>query len=176
MISRTATWPGRVAAATEEPHAPAIVTENIGNDGNAVDAVMAVSFTLAATISYLGGLGRGFFALVKDPDDSIFFVVNGSSFSSADLAGKDCRLGGVEAITVPGVVAGLDLLWRRLGSLEWSDLVSPAVALAREEFPASRTLTESIKAYEHKLGTDPGSGNTYLSNKVSEGSLAKFPG
>jgi gamma-glutamyltranspeptidase/glutathione hydrolase len=36
---------------------------------------------------------------------------------------------------VPGVIAGLEALWRRFGALRWADLWRPAIHFAREGFP-----------------------------------------
>jgi len=39
------------------------------------------------------------------------------------------------AVLVPGMIAGLEALWRRFGLLEWPDLWKPAIHFAREGFP-----------------------------------------
>ncbi len=175
-MSHYVAWSKRAAVATEEPHASSVAADIIRGGGNAVDAAIAASFTLAVTIPHLGGLGGDFFALVKDPNDRVYFM-NGSGYSPAGLEAEGGhRLRGPEAITVPGMVAGLYRLWKVLGSLDWAELVSPAIKLAREGFPASRTLAEGIRAAEGKLAADPGSRQTYLVAEVVEGSLIRFPG
>lgn len=175
-MSHYIAWSRRAAVASEEPHASAIAADIIRGGGNAVDAAIAASFALAVTVPHLGGLGGDFFALVKDPDDRVYFV-NGSGYSPAGLeAVGGRRLRGPGAITVPGMVAGLYRLWRVLGSLDWAELVRPAARLARDGFPASRTLAEGVRAAESKLAADPGSRETYLAAEVGEGSLVRFPG
>lgn len=164
------------AVATEEPIASTIGSRIIERGGNAVDATVATSLALAVTIPHLGGIGGDFFALVKDPDDRVYFI-NGSGYSPAGLeVGKGRLLRGPVAITVPGMVAGLHRLWKLLGSLDWADLVRPAVRLARDGFPVSRTLAEGIRAAESRLAADPGSRKTYLMAEVVEGSIIRFPG
>lgn len=39
------------------------------------------------------------------------------------------------AVLVPGVIAGLEALWRRFGALPWAALWRPAIDVAREGFP-----------------------------------------
>jgi gamma-glutamyltranspeptidase / glutathione hydrolase len=39
------------------------------------------------------------------------------------------------AVVVPGIVAGLEALWRRFGALPWADLWRPAIHFARAGFP-----------------------------------------
>ncbi len=171
-----AVWSRRAAIATEEPHASTVAADIIRRGGNAVDAAIAASLALAVTIPHLGGLGGDFFALVKDPKGSVYFI-NGSGYSPEGLEAEvGHQLRGPEAITVPGMVAGLHRLWRMLGSLEWAELVEPALKLARDGFPASSTLAEGIRAAEDRLARDPGSRETYLAARVVEGSVIKFPG
>ena len=39
------------------------------------------------------------------------------------------------AVLVPGMIAGLEALWKRFGVLAWADLWQPAIYFAREGFP-----------------------------------------
>ena len=49
------------------------------------------------------------------------------------------------AVGVPGTVAGLYLAHQRLGSMAWSDLVQPAVELARNGIPITYSLQTGLK-------------------------------
>ncbi len=149
-----------------------------------MDAAVAVSSVLAVVAPHLGGFGGDFFALVKTPDGSIHFF-NGSGQAPARLTlGLLRELGytirpperGPLSPTVPGMIGGLYLMWKRLGSLEWSDLLRPAARLAREGFPAPTALASAIRQARPLLVGDPGSRATYLARPPATGGLVRFEG
>ena len=168
-------WSSKAAVATEEPNASTAAADMMRRGGNAVDAAVTASLVLAVTLPHLGGLGGDFFALVRRPDGRLLFI-NGSGYSPSALEAVGRRPEGVEAITVPGLVAGLYRMWRELGSLEWGDLVRPAAEMARRGFPASRTLADAVRAYSDVLAQDPGSRETYLRDPPIEGRIFRLPG
>ena len=49
---------------------------------------------------------------------------------------------------MPGLLHGLDAAWRRFGQLEWNVLFEPAVRLARDGFPVSKTIADAIQTKE----------------------------
>ncbi len=149
--------------------------------GNAVDAAIAVSFTLAVVLPHLGGIGGDFFALVWR--DARVYFFNGSCGAPRRLAKRIEELGlkevpehGPLSINVPGMVEGLHLLWKRLGSLEWRELVKPAIELARKGFPMSHGLARAISSLQSELEKDEGSRNTYLAAKPKPSMVVSFKG
>jgi len=59
------------------------------------------------------------------------------------------------SVGVPGTVAGLHLAWKEHGKLPWRELVSPAVALARDGFVVSEGLAGSLKSTLPLLKNSP---------------------
>ena len=116
--------------------------------GNAVDAAVATGFALAVTYPAAGNLGGGGFMMVRMKNGEVHFL---DYRETAPLAATrdmylDARgsvipglsLVGYKASGVPGSVAGLvkaEKLWGRLGL---SQVMAPAIRLAK----AGYTLTE----------------------------------
>lgn len=124
----------------------------LAEGGNAVDAAVATSFALAAVEPWMSGLGGGGYMVIRQPDASSASVIDFGMRSPAALNPSDYPLsGGVAAdlfpwpavledrniigptaVAVPGQVAGMDKALNTFGSMEWSKLLRPAIALADE--------------------------------------------
>lgn len=130
--------------------------------GNAVDAAIATSAALAVTTQHMCGMGGDLFALVQRPGDAPLALCAagraGSGASSASLRADGHTtvplVGDVRAATVPGCVDGWVALHERGARLELDALLAPAVALAREGFPASPLLARAIPAITDVDGAD----------------------
>ncbi len=130
--------------------ASAVGRDILAAGGNAVDAAIATAFALAVVHPAAGNIGGGGFLLYHGAEGEV------TSFNfreKAPLAATETMYldeeGAVRdrsnhigplAIGVPGTVAGLWLAHQRLGTLEWTELVQPAVGLARDGFPVSWEL------------------------------------
>jgi gamma-glutamyltranspeptidase len=122
--------------------------------GNVVDAAIAVSFALGVVEPEASGVGGDGMALVYlagmaapvavDYKDQT--PIRATLDNPAIVRGGRLVADGPAAANVPGVVAGLDLLYRRFGSgrVAWADLVAPAVALAEQGFVLDEALPTSI--------------------------------
>ena len=131
------------------------IASEVGNrilqrGGNAVDAAVGTAFALAVTLPSAGNIGGGGFLVYHGADGHV------TSFNfreKAPLAATPTMFLGENgeirdnsnhegplSVGVPGTVAGLFLAHQRLGRLQWSELVEPAIALAQEGFPSSRDM------------------------------------
>ena len=117
--------------------------------GNAVDAAIAVAFTLAVTYPEAGNLGGGGFATLWIDGKAYFLDYREKAPASAsanmylDAAGNvvpDASTVGAGAAGVPGTVAGLWELHRRFGRLPWRADLAPAIRYAHEGFRVSPLL------------------------------------
>ncbi len=123
--------------------------EILEEGGNAVDACLAAAFASWVAESTLTGPAAGGFLLVhraRDRSDRLldcFVALPGKGpgkppephMESVDVdfdAMSQVYLIGEGSCAVPGVVAGLEAAHERYGSLPWSRLFGPAVALARD--------------------------------------------
>lgn len=64
---------------------------------------------------------------------------------------------------VPGSVSGFAEAHKKFGSKAWSDLLAPAIKLARGGFVVSEPLSTSLRSEDH-LATDPESKRIFLRN------------
>jgi len=154
---------------SEHPLASIVGSQVLREGGNAVDASVAVSLTLAVTQPHLGSLGGDFFALIFESSSGKVYCMNSSGWSPKRL---DCQflseagLDGIpinspHAVVVPGLISGLQKIHERFGTVKFSKLVEPSVKLADEGFPVSHGLSEEINRYGEKL-TDPSVRNLFF--------------
>ncbi len=139
----------------QEPLAADVGIAVLKSGGNAIDAAVAIGFALAVTHPFAGNLGGGGFLLARFADGRSTFIdfremAPGAATRNMylDSEGKLTRdsLVGWRASGVPGTVRGLELAHRRYGHEKWADLLRPAIHLARNGFPVSYSLSESLRS------------------------------
>ncbi len=131
--------------------------------GNAVDAAVAVHFALAVVNPEAGNIGGGGFMVTRMADGTAAaldfrekapFAATRDMFldETGNLTQKSVI--GHLAAGVPGSVAGMWAAHQRFGSINWEDLVSPAVELAtgfevKERFlgSLSSTMVEALSDF-----------------------------
>ncbi len=129
--------------------------------GNIVDAMIAVSFALGVVEPEASGLGGDGTAVLflkgmakptvveyKDQTPIHATMDNPAIVDNGRLVAD-----GPAAANIPGVVAGLDHLYRHYGSgkVTWASLVEPAITLAEEGFILDEALPTSISEGRHFL-------------------------
>lgn len=159
--------------ATVEPHATDVGVSILQHGGNAIDAAVAVGFTLAVTHPSAGNLGGGGFMLIRLADGRATFI--DFRERAPGLAGADMYLGpdgrptkdsdlGYRASAVPGTPRGLELAQRKYGLKPLSELIQPAYELASKGFVVSYGLANELKARENvdRLSRFPDSKRIFL--------------
>ena len=134
----------------------------LADGGNAVDAAVAVGFSLAVTLPRAGNLGGGGFMLLYEASSGESVAIDYRE-KAPPSARRDMFLdadGNVDndrvrfshlASGVPGTVAGLYEAHRRYGRLPWKRLVEPAVRQARDGIVVSYDMAEMLKARRDSL-------------------------
>jgi len=144
---------GMVAAQSRT--AAEIGAQVLADGGNAIDAAVAVGFSLAVTLPRAGNLGGGGFMLVYDAESETTIAIDYREMAPPtayrdmflDENGEaDPQLSRYshKASGVPGTVAGLHLAHEKYGRLPWRRLVQPAADLAREGILVSRDLAAQL--------------------------------
>ena len=173
-----------------------IGVEILNKGGNAVDAAVAVGFSLANTLPRAGNLGGGGFMLVylKEKNE-IFYIdyrskspLNSSIDKIFDLDGKtikpenftndmfDKTRYGYKASAIPGTVAGLLEAHENFGKLPLEEVLAPAIRQARNGIKVSYDLEKAIED-THQLKKDPESLKIYFKDgaAIKEDSIFKRP-
>ena len=139
------------AVAAPDRYGAQAAREILEAGGNAVDAAVAVGFTLAVTYPEAGNLGGGGFATVLMRGQEYFVDYREQAPAAAtrdmylDRAGQvipDASTIGARAVGVPGTVAGLWELHHRFGQLSWARDLAPAIRYAHDGFQVSAMLAE----------------------------------
>lgn len=154
--------------------------------GNAFDAACAGGFVLQVVEPHLNGPGGEVPMLFWQQDGRLLRALNGQGPAPAEAsAAAIAQLGleqvpgiGLLAATVPAAFAAWATLLREHGTWNLADVLSPAIAYARDGFPVSQKLAEAL------LGVRPllleqwsSSAATWLDNGrvVLPGSLLRLP-
>ena len=134
--------------------------------GNAVDAAVATALTLAVVEPMMSGLGGDGFYQVYRQASGRAVVFNGTGPAPA-AATPERYAGGIPrtgplSVSVPGMLAGLDLMHRELGRLPWHVLFAEAIGFARDGFAATRAYSHFAEEYRATLVLDPRSTAIFL--------------
>jgi gamma-glutamyltranspeptidase/glutathione hydrolase len=152
----------RTAAVAIPDKYGAQVAENVLRaGGNAVDAAVAVGFSMAVTFIDAGNIGGGGFMMIYtdgapaflDYRETAALAAHRDMYLDADGAViEHASLIGAPAAGVPGTVAGLWEAHQRYGRLPWKDLVMPAVELAEDGFLPAQALVDDIHSMRDWFG------------------------
>jgi len=141
--------------------------------GSAVDAAIATNAVLGVVMPNGCGIGGDAFWLIWDEASASQQALNGSGRSPAATDAEAIRGLGVTvipprgplAITVPGAVRSWGDAHNRFGRLSRSDILTPAIELARGGFPAWPGLIAAVEAtlplVAGVLGSDSGFARVY---------------
>jgi gamma-glutamyltranspeptidase / glutathione hydrolase len=155
----------------QEPLAADVGLEVLKRGGNAVDAAIAVGFALAATHPAAGNVGGGGFMLVRlatGKTDFIDFRESAPAHAARDMYigpdGNPTRdsIVGWRSSGVPGSVAGFEFAHEKFGRKPWSELLAPAIKLAREGFTVSAPFAGELREEQSYLESDPESKRIFL--------------
>ena len=172
--------------------------EVLNMGGNAVDAAVAVGFSLAITLPRAGNLGGGGFMMVYIKErDEIFYIDYRSRsplnsnirniFNLKDNAKDSAPINfsndkfdivryGYHAPAIPGTVAGLLDAHANFGSLSLEEILLPVINQAKKGILVTYDLNKAIES-SPQLKNDPESKKIYfLDNKpLPENYLMKRP-
>src|SRR5262245_37591735 len=166
----------RAVVASAHPLASAAGAQILAQGGNVVDAGIAVSFALGVVepdASSIGGDGQAILFL-KGMSEPVVIEYKDMSPSHATpdnpklytAAGGRTAPDGPTVTAIPGVVAGMDLLYQKYGSKQvaWKDLVAPAVKIADEGYVLDESLPTTIQQGRESFAKYPESAKVFMPN------------
>jgi gamma-glutamyltranspeptidase / glutathione hydrolase len=164
----------RAVVASGHPLASAAGAAVLAQGGNVVDAGIAVSFALGVVepdASSAGGDGQAILFLkgmtepvVIEYKDMTPGHATGDNPKLFNTNGSRTAPDGPTVANIPGVVAGLDLLYKKYGSkkVQWADLVAPAIKLADDGFVLDEALPTSIAEGRESFAKYPEAAKIFL--------------
>jgi gamma-glutamyltranspeptidase/glutathione hydrolase len=154
----------------------------LARGGNAVDAAVATAFAMTVVepfMSTVAGSGTMLVHLARRGEtvalnfngvaplaahESLYKIVGGASdglfsWPRTEHAANEY---GHRAVAVPGSLAGLALALERYGTMQWKDVLAPAIALARDGFETDWYLALNHAKSVEELVVFPATARTYL--------------
>ena len=136
--------------------------EILKKGGNAVDAAVAVGFSLAVVLPRAGNLGGGGFMIVHDAKSKETKAINYREMAPAS-AHRDMYLDEEEnvdrvklnfsypAAGVPGTVAGMARALKLYGTMSLKDVMKPAIRQAEKGFLVTYDLAHVLKQMDKRM-------------------------
>jgi gamma-glutamyltranspeptidase/glutathione hydrolase len=157
--------PTRAAVAADSPLTVRAGMAIAEAGGNAVDIAVAAAVTATVTEILMASLAGSGFLMVAMPGRSCETIDGADAVPSGQAGGETGRWwdvhlpygdgitvrAGPASVAVPGLLAALQLAWRRHGSLPWRELLQPALEVARSGFPMGRTTAIWLAIAGHSL-------------------------
>jgi gamma-glutamyltranspeptidase/glutathione hydrolase len=157
---------------TDDPIASKVGEEILKKGGNAIDAAVAVAYTLAVVYPEAGNIGGGGFMLIRRHDGKTAFidyreVAPKKATAKMYLHPDGSRIPGASTIGylsvgVPGSVAGMSLALQKFGTMKLAEVMAPAIRLAKDGFPVSARLAKDLQAGSKRLDRFPISRRIFL--------------
>lgn len=126
------------------------IAANVGMDileqgGNAVDASIAIAYTLGVVEPYASGIGGGGGMLIHSTESEEFKFYNYREMAPPTQTDKSSEIG------IPGFVKGMEVIHKDYGTMELSNLIEPAIYYANEGFKMDRSLYTRLKKSKYRL-------------------------
>ncbi|MFW6125421.1 MAG: gamma-glutamyltransferase, partial [Pirellulales bacterium] len=168
--SRSAVIAPQGMVATSQPLAVQAGIDILKAGGNAVDAAIAVNAVLGVVEPMSCGIGGDLFAIVWDAKTQKLYGLNASGRSPYQLNREVFRQKGLQRVpvygplawSVPGCVDGWAQLRSRFGTMNFQQILAPAIQYAAEGFPVSEIIAGGWAGSEEELSQWPDSAKTYL--------------
>ena len=170
MAGRSTVYAPAGMVATSQPLASAAGLEVLRLGGNAIDAAVTAAAVLSVTEPHMTGIGGDMFALVWLAREQKLVALNasgraGSLMTREALQARGFRSGsqqGVLSVTVPGALAGGDLLGRSYGTRSLGAALQPAIRYARDGFPVTPIIAGQWADETPLLQKDSAAAATFL--------------
>lgn len=146
------------------PLASRVGVDILRKGGNAVDASIAVQFSLAVVFPAAGNIGGGGFMVYRQSNGEVATLdyrekASGNAKTEMYLDEEQTVVPGLSERTalasgVPGTVAGLWEAHQKFGTLPWQELVQPAIDLAENGFELTEKEARGLNSIQDDLKTN----------------------
>jgi gamma-glutamyltranspeptidase / glutathione hydrolase len=159
-------------AATSYVQASQAGAEVLRQGGSAVDAAIAANAVLGVEEPMMNGIGGDLFGIYFDAKSGKLYGLNSSGWAPKGLTiehmkARDAQkmpLRSIDAVTVPGAVAGWNALHGRFGKLPWKDLFRSAIFYADQGYAVPELVHEFWSGAPQIFANDPEGRQVYLPN------------
>ncbi|WP_026354903.1 gamma-glutamyltransferase [Massilia niastensis] len=178
---------GAVATISEQASHAALAILNKG--GNAIDAAVAAAATLGVTDPFSCGIGGGGFMLIYLAKDKRVITIDHRETAPASATpavfqsdGKpvdyDTAIASGAAVGVPGTVRGWHEALTRYGSMDFRQVLAPAIDVATRGFTVTDNFHHLTAGNEKKFQLFAPTSALYLRNgkALPAGTLVRNPG
>jgi gamma-glutamyltranspeptidase/glutathione hydrolase len=180
MAGRSAVYAPHGVIATSQPLASSAGLAVLEHGGNAVDAAVTAAAVLGLVEPMMTGPGGDVFAIIWSAKEHKLIGLNASGRAGSLMTREALLARGltrvppasVEAVIVPGAVAGWQALLTKYGTITLAQALAPAIKLADGGFPVSPIISRDWNAATDRLKKDDGARKTLLIN----GDHAPAPG
>lgn len=166
MATAQPVWAKHGMVASQEMLASRTGVEILKQGGNAVDAAVAVAFSLAVTLPRAGNIGGGGFMLVHLAKENKTIAIDYREMApskakkdifldeNGDAVTKLSREHGL-AVGVPGTVMGMSLALEKYGTMTMAQVTAPAIKMAQEGIRVSPDLAVSLAGLKRRMSQWP---------------------
>ena len=156
--------------------------EVLAGGGNAIDAAVATAFAIGAVEPWMSGIGGCgylvYYAAAEHRSYAVEFGVKSSEavdptdYRLVDGTGPDLfewpsvigdtNIRGPKSVAVPGMVAGLDAVLARHGTMDFADALAPAIRLAEQGMEVDWAATLKISSEARALSAQDHAAEVFL--------------
>jgi len=183
VAGKSVVYAPNAVAATSLPLATTTALAVMQRGGNAIDAAVAAAAVLGVVEPMMVGIGGDMFAIVWSAKEKKLIGLNASgragskmtreellrrAASRAPARGGNAGNGapriprGPESVTVPGGVAGWDMLLKKYGTMTLAKALQPAIEYAENGFVVTPVIADDWGAAKNLLTRDPGAKKSLL--------------
>jgi len=152
---------GAYGIASSNSYATAVGYRVLRAGGNAIDAAFAVQAILTLTEPMSSGFGGGCFIMYYMKNGTVKAIDGREEAPLAQTNIKPNSTGG--AISgIPGTLAAMDYALNRYGTMKLSEVLAPAISLAKQGYVLDQWAADRIAEYQSKLSKFPASAALWL--------------
>lgn len=156
--------------ATSHVQASVAGAQILAKGGSAVDAAIAANAVLGMTEPMMNGIGGDLFAIYWEAKSGKLYGLNSGGWAPQGLTVEHLKAkgaasmphAGIDAVTVPGAVAGWSTLHGRFGRLPWKEVFEPAIYYAERGYPVPELIHGFWEAGVEAVSSDSESRRVYL--------------